>query len=63
MTHQYTVIKGDNGKYQAVIILSEHNTEKEAIEATLEVMNQESKEQMQQDIKKLRSQGINAVTV
>jgi hypothetical protein len=63
MTRKYTVIKNGNGKYLAVMILSEHDTEDDALTAMLSAMNKESKAETHKEIKKLHKQGINAVTV
>jgi arsenate reductase-like glutaredoxin family protein len=54
------VIKDKNGKYSAVVILSEHVSLEEAVESMLEAMITESEEK----IKKLmnyRKKGIKAV--
>lgn len=62
MTHKYTVIKNDNGKYLAVMIICEHNAEDDAFKATMTAMNKESKAQMRKEIKKLKSHGINVIS-
>jgi len=60
--HKYTVIHENNGKYLAVMILSEHDNLNDAFNATLEAMNKESEEIMNREIEELRKQGIKAVS-
>lgn len=62
MGHGYKVIQGGNGKYQVVMIISEHDSEDEAVKAMLEAAKKESDEIMKREIEELRKQGINAVT-
>ncbi len=60
--HKYTVIPQDNGKYLAVMILSEHENYNDALKATLEAMKKESEEIMNREIEELRREGIRAVS-
>ena len=49
-------------KYLAVMVLSEHDTEEDAIMAMLDAMNAESDALKNKDIKELREQGIDAIS-
>ena len=60
--HRYTVIPQNNGKYLAVMILSEHDNSNDALEAALEAMDKESEEIMNREIEELKKQDINAVS-
>ncbi|HHV19174.1 MAG: hypothetical protein PHE70_10725 [Tepidanaerobacteraceae bacterium] len=57
----YKVIQDVNGKYLAAMIISEHDSCEEAVEATLEAMNKESEEISKREIEELREKGIKAV--
>lgn len=61
--HKYTVVPQNNGKYLAVMILSEHDNSNDAFNATYEAMKKESDEIMNKKIEELRKQGINAVSL
>lgn len=60
--HKYTVIPQDNGKYLAVMILSEHDNLDDALNATFEAMEKESEEIMNRGIEELRENDINAIS-
>lgn len=60
--HRFTVIQ-NNHKYLAVMIISEHDTMEEAIEAMLTAMDQESDEIMEKKVDKLRAQGVKVATL
>jgi hypothetical protein len=60
--HKYTVVPQNNGKYLAVMILSEHDNLNDAINATLEALNKETDRIMNREIEELRKRGIKAVT-
>jgi len=62
-THAYQVIKAGGGRYQAVKVLSEHDSYEDALDATLTAMEQESEEIEQQQVAEMREQGINVVTL
>lgn len=59
--HVYTVVPRD-GKYLAVMILSEHDNEEDAFRASFAAMKEESKEILEREVEELRKQGIKAVT-
>lgn len=61
-SHKYTVIPEKDGKYMAVMILSEHDQENDAYRAIIEAMNKESEEIMNRQIEELRGKGIPAVS-
>ena len=61
MGHAYKIIQDVNGKYLAVMIISEHDSHEEAVEAILEAMNKESEEISKRNIEELRKKGIKAV--
>lgn len=61
MGHAYKVIQDVNGKYLAVMIISEHDSQEEALEAAIEAMNKESEEINKRNIEELRKKGIKAV--
>lgn len=62
-THAYRVIYLGNGRYQAVMILSEHDNYKDAFEATMTAMNKESEEVSRLETVELRAQGFDVVTL
>jgi hypothetical protein len=59
--HRYTIVPLDNGRYRAVMILSEHDNFDDAIGAMLEAMDKETDVIMKREIEELRKQGIKAV--
>lgn len=60
--HGYKVIKTDSGKYQVVMVISEHDNEDEVYDAMHKAMDKESDEITKLEIEELRKQGIKAVT-
>jgi len=60
--HQYTVVKL-HGKHCAVMILSEHDNEEDALNAVFDAILNEGNETTKAEIEELRKQGINAVSV
>ena len=61
--HRHTIIEGGSKRYQAAMILSDHETIDEALEAVFVVMNKETDEIMEKETEELRKQGIKAFTV
>lgn len=62
-THAYRVIDIGNGRYQAVMVISEHDNYNDAFEATMAEMNKESSEVLRSEIAEMSSQGIDAVSL
>lgn len=60
--HGYKVIKTGSGRYQVVMIISEHDSEDEAYDTMHKAMDKEADEITKHEIEELRKQGINAVT-
>jgi hypothetical protein len=61
--HVYQVIPKEDGKYMAVMILSEHDNQHDAFRAMYEAMKRESKEILDREVEELRKRGIKAVTL
>ena len=61
--HRYTIIEGGSKRYQAVMVLSDHETLDEALEAMFEALAKETDERMEKETEELRKQGIKAFTV
>ena len=60
--HRYTIVPLDDGRYRAVMIISEHDNFDDAIGAMLEAMDMETDEIMKREIEELEKQGIKAVS-
>ena len=60
--NKYTVIQQNNGKFLAVMILSEHDNFDDAFDATFKATKQESKNVVNKEIEDLKKQGIRAVS-
>ncbi|NLC69100.1 MAG: hypothetical protein GX754_10075 [Clostridiaceae bacterium] len=60
--HKYSIIPTNYGKHLAVMILSEHDNEIDAVNAALDAMEKESEEIMNKEIEELRKKGIKAVS-
>lgn len=60
--HRYIIFPLDDGRYRAVMIISEHDNLNDAIGAMFGAMDKETDEIIKWEIEELRKQGIKAVS-
>ncbi len=61
-SHGYTIRETINGRFRVMMILSEHDTQREAVYSMLKAMKEESSKNIKREIEELKPSGIEAET-
>lgn len=61
-SHIYTIKKTTDNKFRVMMQLSEHDTQEEAVYSMLKAIKKESSNNIKNEIKELKAEGVDAIT-
>lgn len=62
ISHVYSIKETARGRFQVLKVISEHNTQEEAVGSMLKAINQESSVNMEFEVEQLKAKGVDAMT-